>query len=320
LYAAWTASKVTADLKKDTDYTVFAPTNDAFKAVDSTLLDCLLKPVGNSALTEVIENHVVEGKAVAKDLKNDQELTTLEGDKVKVSIAGTVVKVGTATVTKADIMATDGVIHEIDAVLVPAKFVAPKCGSCGSIGACAVSRTAKTPPEGATLVAALKAAGLVSALEDETGPLLTVFAPTDEAFKAVGQTLLTCLLKPENKAVLGDILKLHVVPAYVLAADVKDKATEDTLLEGAKLTFGVSGAVVTVMGGSVTATVTVPNLFADNGVTHVIDKVMIPTDFKEPDNCASTTTKKATTTTKKATTKKATTTTKKASIENQIQV
>jgi len=305
LYAAWTASKVTEHLKKDTNYTVFAPTNDAFKAVDSTLLDCLLKPVGNSALTEVIENHVVEGKTVAKDLKNDEELTTLEGDKVKVSIAGHDVKVGAAAVVKADIMAIDGVIHEIDAVLVPAKLVEPQCGSCGSIAACAVSSTKKTPPEGATLVAALQAAGLVTALEDETGPLLTVFGPSDAAFAAVDQTLLTCLLKAENKAVLGNILKLHVVPKYVLAGDVKDKATEDTLLEGAKLTFGVSGAVVTVMpmGGSVPATVTRTDLFADNGVTHVIDKVMIPTDFKEPDNCLATTT-----------------TTMKASIENQIQV
>merc|ERR1711865_590163 len=98
LYAAWTASKVTAALKKDGIYTVFAPTNDAFKLVDAPLLACLLKPVGNKALTEVIKNHVVEGKTVAKDLKNDEELTTLEGDKVKVSIAGAVVKVGTATV------------------------------------------------------------------------------------------------------------------------------------------------------------------------------------------------------------------------------
>merc|ERR1712086_350225 len=161
-----------------------------------------------------------------------------------------------------------------------------ECGSCGTIGACAASSAAKTPPEGATLVAALTAADLVKALEDESGPLLTVFGPTDDAFKAVDQTLLTCLLKPENKAVLGNILKLHVVPAYVLAADVKDKATAPTLLTNAKLTFGVSGEVVTVTGGSVTATVTKPNLFADNGVTHVIDKVMIPTDFKEPDNCA----------------------------------
>jgi len=309
LYAAWTASKVTADLKKDTEYTVFAPTNDAFKLVNQPLLACLLKPVGNKALTEVIENHVVEGKKVAKELKNDQELTTLEGDKVKVSIAGKVVKVGEATVVEADIMATDGVIHEIDRVLLPTKLAQPMCGSCGSIGACAASSAAKNPPEGATLLAALKAADLVTALEDESGPLLTVFAPTDAAFAAVDQTLLTCLLKPENKAVLGDILTLHVVPAYVLAADVKDKATAATLLKGAKLTFGVSDAVpavVTVKGGSVTATVTRPNLFADNGVTHVIDKVMIPTGFKAPDNCASTPT--------------ATTTAKKASIENQIQV
>jgi len=120
-----------------------------------------------------------------------------------------------------------------------------------------------------TLVAAVKAAGLADTLSGP-GPF-TVFAPTNEAFKALPAGLLDKLLKPENKAVLAKILTYHLLASKVMAADVKD------------------GKVATVEGGTITidtmsgvkvndAKVVTTDIAASNGVIHVIDKVLVPAD------------------------------------------
>merc|ERR1712160_99957 len=107
-----------------------------------------------------------------------------------------------------------------------------------------------------------------------TGDLLTVFAPTDVAFAAVPKAMLTCLLLPANKAALAEILEFHVVPQYVLAADVKNEEKVDTLLKDNQLTFAVAKGTgaVSVNG----ALVTQADVFATNGVVHVIDAVLLP--------------------------------------------
>jgi uncharacterized surface protein with fasciclin (FAS1) repeats len=119
-----------------------------------------------------------------------------------------------------------------------------------------------------TLVTAIKAAGLVETLSGK-GPF-TVFAPTDEAFKALPKGTLEMLLKPENKAKLVKVLTYHVVAGKVMAKDVKPGNVKT--VEGA--TFAVK-----TMGGKVmvnTANVTQTDIPASNGVIHVIDKVILP--------------------------------------------
>jgi uncharacterized surface protein with fasciclin (FAS1) repeats len=118
-----------------------------------------------------------------------------------------------------------------------------------------------------TLVAAITAAGLGDALSGE-GPL-TVFAPTNAAFEALPAGLLDKLLLPENKEVLAQILKYHVVAAKVMAADVA--AGDVTTLEGSTFTIATEGGV-TVNTAKVTAT----DVPASNGVIHVIDAVLVP--------------------------------------------
>jgi uncharacterized surface protein with fasciclin (FAS1) repeats len=125
-----------------------------------------------------------------------------------------------------------------------------------------------------TLVTAVKAADLVSTLQS-AGPF-TVFAPTNAAFGKLPAGTVETLVKPENKAKLTTVLTYHVVPGRYLAADLKD---------GQKLTT-VEGETLTVMkkGGSVMlhdskggmATVTIPNVVSSNGVTHVVDAVLMP--------------------------------------------
>jgi uncharacterized surface protein with fasciclin (FAS1) repeats len=119
-----------------------------------------------------------------------------------------------------------------------------------------------------TLVAAVKAAGLVDTLKGK-GPF-TVFAPTNAAFAALPAGTLDDLLKPENKAKLTAILTYHVVGAKVMAADVK--AGEVATVQGSKATIKVEDGTVTIDGAKVVKT----DIVASNGVIHVIDKVILP--------------------------------------------
>lgn len=119
-----------------------------------------------------------------------------------------------------------------------------------------------------TLVAAVKAAGLVETLQGE-GPF-TVFAPTDEAFAKLPAGTVEELLKPENKEHLVAILKYHVVPGKVMAADVT--TTEAKTVQGQSVKLKVSDSGVTVDNAKVIKT----DLLAQNGVIHVIDSVILP--------------------------------------------
>src|ERR1700716_187650 len=117
-----------------------------------------------------------------------------------------------------------------------------------------------------TLVAAVKAAGLVETLEGK-GPF-TVFAPTNTAFGKLPAGTVDTLVKPENKAALTKILTYHVVPGKLEASDLTD---------GKKLTVKKSGdrvMIVDAKGGS--STVTIPNVNQSNGVIHVVDTVLMP--------------------------------------------
>ena len=118
-----------------------------------------------------------------------------------------------------------------------------------------------------TLVAAVKAAGLVEVLSGP-GPF-TVFAPTDDAFKKLPAGTVENLLKPENKEKLVAILKYHVVPGKVMAADVK--AGKVKTVQGSELTVSTMGGVKVD-----NANVTAVDIVADNGVIHVIDSVVMP--------------------------------------------
>ncbi len=120
-----------------------------------------------------------------------------------------------------------------------------------------------------TLVAAVKAAGLAETLSG-AGPF-TVFAPTNEAFAKLPAGAVDGLLKPESKAALTGVLTYHVVAGAVKAADLKDGQKIKTV-QGEELTVGVKDGKVTING----ANVTIADVVSSNGVTHVIDAVLMP--------------------------------------------
>jgi transforming growth factor-beta-induced protein len=255
LTAAIKAAGLVETLQGTGPFTVFAPSDAAFAAIQSDV-DNLLKPENKEQLTKVLKCHVVSGKILSKDLKEGLTLTTLDGEKLNVSIMGDgKIMVGDVHVTTADIMTTNGVIHVVD------KVILPKMAHKLNILTIA-SANAKT------LSAAISAAGLSETLQGD-GPF-TVFAPTDSAFAAI-QKDVDKLLKPENKATLAKVLTYHVVSGKMVAADLKD-GQELTTVEGSKLKVSIKNGVVMVGNARVTAT----DVDASNGVIHVIDKVLMP--------------------------------------------
>ena len=132
-----------------------------------------------------------------------------------------------------------------------------------------------------TLVAAVKAAGLVDTLKGE-GPF-TVLAPTDEAFAALPAGTVDNLLKPENKDQLAKILTCHVIPAKAMSSDIMSMVKDDggkhvvDTVGGCKLTLKTDGDKVTVTDeNGNTANVTIADVVQSNGVIHVVDKVLLP--------------------------------------------
>ena len=117
LVAAVSAAELVETLSGTGPFTVFAPTNDAFAALPAGVLDALLLPENKALLTQILTYHVVSGKVMAADV-TDGDVATVEGQNIKLSTAEGVTVNG-ATVVAADVAASNGVIHAIDAVILP---------------------------------------------------------------------------------------------------------------------------------------------------------------------------------------------------------
>lgn len=254
LVAAAKAAGLAETLQGEGPFTVFAPTDEAFAKLPKGTVQSLLE--SPDKLQSILLYHVAPGKLMAKDVTGKDSLTSASGQPLSVSTADGVM-VGGAKVVKADIAASNGVIHVIDRVLLPRDLV----GLAESAG------------QFTTLLAALNAAGLSETLQGD-GPF-TVFAPTDAAFAALPKSALQDLLKPENKEKLKAILMYHVVPGRVTASDVVG-LDEAKTAQGSNIDIQVGEA-----GGKASvkvddATVVKTDLLALNGVIHVIDKVVMP--------------------------------------------
>lgn len=129
--------------------------------------------------------------------------------------------------------------------------------------------TAASADQFSTLVAAVKAAGLVETLKGD-GPF-TVFAPTNDAFAALPEGTVENLLKPENKEQLVAVLTYHVIPGKVMSSDIAGKTAEVATVQGSALSIDATSGVMVD-----DATVTTADIITSNGVIHVIDKVVLP--------------------------------------------
>lgn len=119
LVAAVKAAGLVETLQSEGPFTVFAPTNEAFAALPAGTLESLLKPENKDKLVKILTYHVVSGDIYSKNLKNGQTAKTVEGEDIKVSVAKSGVKINSANVVGADVKARNGVVHVIDAVILP---------------------------------------------------------------------------------------------------------------------------------------------------------------------------------------------------------
>jgi uncharacterized surface protein with fasciclin (FAS1) repeats len=259
LAAALQAAGLVDALKGEGPFTVFAPTDEAFAKLPKGTVETLLKPENKDQLIGVLTYHVVKGKVPAAEVVKLTGAKTLNGQLVDIKVADGKVTVDKANVVTTDIACSNGIIHVIDSVILPASDDLPT--------------TAVKAETFKTLVAAAKAAGLVDALAGEDA--LTVFAPTDEAFAKLPAGTVETLLKPENKDKLVSILTYHVVPGRVYSMDAV-KAGKAKTLQGAEVKISVGSDGAKVNDAKILAT----DIDASNGVIHVIDSVILPPEGK----------------------------------------
>jgi uncharacterized surface protein with fasciclin (FAS1) repeats len=264
LVAAIGAAELVDTLKGEGPFTVFAPTDDAFAALPAGTVDELLKPENKQKLTDILLYHVVSGKVMAAEVTALTSAMTVLGKDIAVKVDMGNVYINEAKVIITDIVTSNGVIHVIDAVLLPPSEDAAM-EEKNTIIDIAVADGRFT-----TLAAALTAADLVETLSGE-GPF-TVFAPTDDAFAALPAGTLDSLLLPENKQQLIDILLYHVVSGKVMAADVVTLTSAQTVL-GKDVTITVKDGKVFLND---TVQIIITDIEASNGVIHVIDAVLLP--------------------------------------------
>jgi transforming growth factor-beta-induced protein len=239
-------------LKSPGPSTVFAPTDEAFAKLPKETLQSLL--ANPDQLAAVLKYHVVAGRFTSGEILQVSSATTALGQEIRFK-SNEGVKFGTADLIQKDLAASNGVIHVIDTVQIPAEDIIEVARSAGSFK---------------TLLAALDTAQLTSVLRAE-GPF-TVFAPTDEAFAKLPKEKVEALLK--DKAKLSSILTYHVLPGRVMAANVVNLSEAKTV-QGQSVKIDVSSGV-TVDGARVVKT----DVPATNGVIHVIDTVLLPRDVK----------------------------------------
>ena len=264
LVEAVQAAGLTDTLTAPGPYTVFAPTNDAFSALLGELgvtKDQLLanKPL----LTAVLKYHVVAGQVPSSAVPLGKALNPVGGgffkiDKVGTSLVITDGRNRTSKIVQADIAASNGVIHAIDKVLLPADKT--------------IVQTAIANPDFSILVEAVIAAGLVDTL-NAPGPY-TVFAPTNAAFASLLTELgVTKAQLLANTALLTKVLTYHVVPGLVLKVDVPINTPIKTV-EGETLTVGPTLAITDQRGRQ--SNIVATDVLASNGVIHVLDEVILP--------------------------------------------
>ncbi|MFZ8836849.1 MAG: fasciclin domain-containing protein [Flavobacteriales bacterium] len=258
LEAAVIAAGLDGPLSEDGPFTVFAPNDAAVialtEALEITAEDLLALP----NLAEILQYHVVGANAMSGDLSDGQTITTLLGEDVTVTINQNGVMINNAMVTVADVVADNGVVHVIDAVLLPP---APPV---------TIWDIVEGSEDHTILEQAILAVGLDANLSNADS--LTLFAPTDaalndlmEAFEITAEELLAA-------EELMDVLLYHVVSGITMSSELFDGQLINSL-QGGQIFVNINGTDVIL---NTYAAVIVPDLQASNGVVHVIDAVLIP--------------------------------------------
>ena len=254
LVSALSHAGLVGALQGDGPFTVFAPTDQAFTDAGFDLAE-FDTDEENATLVDILTYHVVLGAVASDDITDGMTVDAYNGDSLGFTLSSGTVMVNDATVTQSDLMASNGIIHAIDKVLMPPEDITD------------IPTIASGTGVHDSLVAAVVQAELLATLQGD-GPF-TVFAPTDEAFAAAGIDL-AALDNDEGKATLTDILLYHVYAGSVVAGDITEGMMA-TMANGDDVTFTLEGGLMVNDANIYPADVT-----ASNGIIHVIDKVLMP--------------------------------------------
>mgnify|MGYP002630818822 CR=1 FL=1 len=258
LKAAIDAAGLRATLSGAGPFTVFAPTNAAFAEIDPDVLAYLLATPAE--LTKVLTYHVVSGKVLSSALSNGS-VTTVNGASVTVDLSSGVM-INNASVTAADIEATNGVVHIIDKVLIPADLMIPETRSI-------VALAAATPSLSILVEALTMFPDLVALLSSEGTN--TVFAPDNDAFVALLGALGQTALADVPESVIKNVLQYHVITSGSIGSgDLSDGQMAATA-SGEEITVSLTGGVF-ISGSEVTTA----DIEASNGIVHIVKNVLVP--------------------------------------------
>lgn len=264
LVEAVVAADLAGTLSGPGPFTVFAPTNAAFSALLTELGVTKAQLLSDKPLlTAVLQYHVLGARVAKSQVQLGKAISPLDGGIFKIDQVGAdlVVTDGrnrTAKITATDVSASNGVVHLLDKVILPADKD--------------VVATAQANPAFSILVEAVVAANLAGTLSG-AGPY-TVFAPTDTAFAALLTELgVTKAQLLADTALLTKVLTYHVIPARALKADIVP-GNQPATVEGE--TFSISASLVITDKRGRTANIAATDVLTKNGVIHVIDKVILP--------------------------------------------
>lgn len=249
-------------------YTVLAPTNEAFDKLLQTLGVSRLEDIPTDVLAQVLRNHVVSGVAKSTDLSTGyvNTLATFGGTDAPISLyvdTDSGVRFNNAAnVTTADVEASNGVVHIIDAVILPPTVV----------------NHALNNPNFSVLVQALTRSDLgvdYPAVLSGAGPF-TVFAPTNAAFTALLQELGVSGLNDIPAATLNAVLQYHVVSGANVRSSALTEGQSVTTFQGGAFTIGLAGGPKITDAQGRVANIIATDVQGSNGVVHAIDKVILP--------------------------------------------
>jgi len=255
LLTALDVAGLTGALEGPGPLTVFAPTDEAFAAIDSEVLTDLL--ADTDLLSAVLTYHVAPGLFLASDVVGLVSAPTLNGKAATVTLSDGAVFLDDAQVVTTDILASNGVIHGIDKVILPEPIAD-------------IVQVARANGGFGTLLAAVEAAGLTDVLKGDEP--FTVFAPTDAAFGAIPDADLQALLADQQA--LAQVLTYHVVPGRLQASDVL-ASTSLATVSGASAPISIDNDGNPRIDDAV---ITATDIAAKNGIIHVIDRVIFPSN------------------------------------------
>ena len=265
LVSALAKADLVETLKGDGPFTVFAPTDEAFNALFATLGVSGIADLSAEALTPILLSHVVSGNVTSGQL-SDGEVQTLNTDKkILVGTGGSVTFDGDINVVLADVQGSNGVVHVIDKVIMPEAAAETNT----------IVDVAMANEDFSILVTALQKTGLDEVLANEEA-MFTVFAPTNEAFGALLTELGVASLDDVAVADLTNILLYHVLDDTNMAADISTgyfSTFASGPSDGTNLSFYVDMEMTMINNR---AKITATDITADNGVIHVLNKVILP--------------------------------------------